>query len=217
MGISAQDVERIYTNGSPRTYDAYLSRTLGKYKKRAFADSSLQEGDRVLVFCCGTGLDFPFILERVGAKGAIVGVDFSPAMLGRARERVEENSWQNVELIEADVTNFAYTSGDPFDAGVCTLGISIIPDCMAAYRNLVSHVRPQGHVVVGDMQLASAWEAIFNPLTVFLSRDFGGSHTGHENSAALRQLMKSELADVRTAEFFLGSYFYCVGRVAGPQ
>ncbi len=212
MAIEPQDVEKIYSGSLARTYDSHVSRIFGKYKTLAFNDSSLKRGDRVLVFCCGTGLDFFHIFEKIGTEGEIVGVDFSAQMLKQAKERARENAWENVELIEADVTTFRDPSNRKYDAGACTLGISIIPEHTAAYRNLVSHVRTHGEIIIGDVQLASGWRACFNPLTVFLARKFGGSHEGHQNSAALRETMKAELADVKEREFFLGSYFYCIGK-----
>jgi demethylmenaquinone methyltransferase/2-methoxy-6-polyprenyl-1,4-benzoquinol methylase len=217
MPIDAQDVERIYSGSLARTYDSHVSRLFGKYKRRAFAESSLKQGDRVLVFCCGTGLDFECILERIGAKGAIVGVDFSAEMLRQAEQRVAENAWENVELIQADATSFKDPRGRIFDAGVCTLGISIIPDHMAAYRRLASQVRVGGELIIGDMQLASGWRSLFNWLTVFMARKFGGSRTGHRNSAELRAVMRAELSDMREEEYFLGSYFYCVGRISRAE
>jgi ubiquinone/menaquinone biosynthesis C-methylase UbiE len=103
----------------------------------------LKTGDKVLVFCCGTGFDFPHILNRIGKQGKIVGVDFSPEMLGQAREKIRGNNWENIQLIEADITTFKDKLDDVFDAGICTLGMSIIPDYKSAYYNLVSYVKKQ--------------------------------------------------------------------------
>jgi demethylmenaquinone methyltransferase/2-methoxy-6-polyprenyl-1,4-benzoquinol methylase len=182
-------------------------------KKLAIDASALRRRDRVLVFCCGTGLDFPFVLEKIGDEGTIVGVDFSPEMLEKALDKVRGNGWQNVELVEADVTQLEGRFAREFDAGVCTLGLSIIPDYQAAYRNLCSCVKKHGEVIIGDMQLASGWRALLNPVTVSLSRRFGGTHEGHRNSRELHALMKADLDDVRKREFFFRSYFHCIGKV----
>ena len=108
-----------------------------RFKKLAFSDSSLKMGDRVLVFCCGTGLDFPHILKMIGKEGEIVGVDFSSKMLDQAKDRIRKNKWENIELIEADITQFKDQLDKEFDVGVCNLGMSIIHDYKAEYYNLL--------------------------------------------------------------------------------
>jgi ubiquinone/menaquinone biosynthesis C-methylase UbiE len=86
MDVDSKMIKRIYSGFAAKHYDLPISHFFGKYKKLAFADSSLQKGDHVLVFCCGTGLDFPAIMEKIGESGKIVGVDFSSEMLRKARK-----------------------------------------------------------------------------------------------------------------------------------
>jgi SAM-dependent methyltransferase len=49
-----------------------------------------------------TGRNFPLILEKIGPTGKLLGVDYTPDMLARARERVERERWKNVELVQGD-------------------------------------------------------------------------------------------------------------------
>jgi len=212
MTLESKKIEKIYAGITARHYDLPISHFFGEYKRLAFNESSLKSGDRVLVFCCGTGLDFPHILRKIGNEGGIVGVDFSTEMLKRAEAKIRKKKWKNIELIEADVTKFNDKHDMKFDAGVCTLGMSIIPDYKSAYYNLLSHVKKQGEIIIGDAQLATGWRAIFNPLTVLMAKRFGGSHEGHKNSLELCSLMHKELAEVKKSEFFFNSYFYCIGK-----
>src|SRR5690242_19518520 len=74
---------------------------------------------KVLDLCCGPG-NVSEALVRRGCK--VVGVDFSPAMLAVARERVP-----GATFIEADAQDLPF---DPatFDAVVSNLGICHVPD-----------------------------------------------------------------------------------------
>ena len=90
--------------------------------------------------------------------------------------------------------------------------MSIIPEYKSAYYNLFSYVKKQGEIIIGDMQLASGWLARLNPLTIFLSKKYGGTYEGHKNSIELRSMMKKELTEIREREFFFKSYFYCIGK-----
>ncbi|MBN2009179.1 class I SAM-dependent methyltransferase [candidate division KSB1 bacterium] len=81
MISEAKRIEKIYSGLTAKHYDLPISHFFGKYKKLAFKQSSLKPGNRVLVFCCGTGLDFSHILKIIGPEGKIIGVDFSSVML----------------------------------------------------------------------------------------------------------------------------------------
>ncbi|UCH13874.1 MAG: class I SAM-dependent methyltransferase [Bacteroidales bacterium] len=212
MALDSKKIEKIYSGKAVKHYDLPISHMFGKYKKKAFTDSSLKAGDKVIVFCCGTGLDFHEILKKTGKESKITGIDFSAEMLQKAQKRINKNNWRNIELIHADATKYKNESDNKFDVGICTLGISIIPDYKSAYYNLLSFVKEDGEIIIGDMQLASDWYARFNPFTIFLARRFGGSHEGHKNSLELCNIMQKELKEVKKKEFFLKSYFYCIGK-----
>jgi len=212
MTLETKKIEEIYAGKVAEKYNFSMPPFFARWKKAAYNESSLKNGDRVLVFCCGTGLDFPHILKKIGKEGKIVGVDFSTEMLKYAKEKVRKEKWGNIELIEADITQFKDQLDQKFDVGVCTLGLSIIPEFKLAYNNLLSYVKSQGQIIIGDMQLASGWLAHLNPLTLFLSKKFGGTYDGHQNSLELCSMMKQGLSEVRKREFFFNSYFYCIGK-----
>ncbi|MDH5465120.1 MAG: class I SAM-dependent methyltransferase [Thiovulaceae bacterium] len=205
-------IKEIYNSKLANRYDFSMPPVFKWWKKKAFIDLALQAGDKVVVFCCGTGLDFPYILEHIGEEGQIVGIDFSQEMLDLAQRKVDDHQWKNVTLIHADVTQ-PLSMGNMFDAGVCTLGMSIIPEYEKAYTNLLSLVKPSGKILVGDMQLASGWKSVFNPLTVFMAKKFGGTHEGHENIVKLQKLMQSSLKNTLTKKYFFDSYAYTKGMV----
>lgn len=229
MKTSAARVKKLYGDTLPPAYDdrASFPRRLIRAARmlagnalhdfdtqtsHAIQAAGLSRGDRVLVFCCGTGREFPAILERIRLEGSIVGVDFSAAMLSRARQCVEREHWPNVTLLEADVTEFEPPREALFDVGVCTLGLSIIPDWAAAYRNLLASVKPGGLVVIGDLQLATGWRALLNPLVSLWTRPYGGSIQGHANARALFSQMERELELVETRTSGHDTYRFCVAR-----
>lgn len=229
MKTSAAWVKKLYGDTLPPAYDdrasfprrviraAKMLAGRGLYDfdaqaNHAIGAAGLSRGDRVLVFCCGTGREFAAVQERIGPEGSIVGVDFSPAMLSQARDCVEREHWTNVTLLESDVTEFEAPREAPFDAGVCTLGMSIIPDWTLAYRNLLASVRRGGRVVIGDLQLATGRRALLNPLVSWWARPYGGSRPGHANARALFRRMKQELDLVETRTYGHGTYRFCVAR-----
>lgn len=212
MAFEANKIKEIYEGNVGKKYDLSMSHFFVPLKKKAFNASSLKANDRVLVFCCGTGLDFQPILEKIGPGGEIIGVDFSTQMLEKAKEKVQKYGWKNVQLIQADVTDFENKLDQKANVGVCSLGLSLIPDFKKAYCSLLSNIKDQGEVIIGDMQLASGWKARFNPFTLLLSKKYGGTAEGHQNSLELKSIMKMDLAEVKIGEFLMNSYYFCIGK-----
>ncbi len=116
----------------------------------------------MLDFGCGTGLNFPLLLDRLGPGGTVVGVDRSAQMLDQARRRADAAGWRNIILIQADALELdpaavrarvveqggAATS----DAALATYALSLMADWRRAWANMVRLVAADGRVCVVDMQ-----------------------------------------------------------------
>ncbi len=102
---------------------------------------------RVLDACCGTG-DITFALARRGPR-RVVGLDFSPMMLARARDRiadVPEHVSRSIEFIEGDVLEIPFED-DSFDAVTVGFGVRNVERLAGAFDEFVRVVRPGGRVV----------------------------------------------------------------------
>ncbi len=85
-------------------YDFRVGKFL-RWRKPAVEALRPQPGDTVLDLACGTGLNFPHLIQRIGPSGRLVGVDFTLPMLKRARRRIARQRWDNVTLLEGDATH----------------------------------------------------------------------------------------------------------------
>jgi SAM-dependent methyltransferase len=73
-------------------------------RRKAVQLLQLKPGDRVLDVGCGPGGSFPYLVDRVGPTGEVVGLEISPEVAINARRRIEKNRWRNVLVIEGDAT-----------------------------------------------------------------------------------------------------------------
>jgi demethylmenaquinone methyltransferase/2-methoxy-6-polyprenyl-1,4-benzoquinol methylase len=103
--------------------------------RREAAGAVVRPGDCVLDACCGTG-DLALASEREG--GRVTGLDFSPAMLERARRKSP-----TVEWVEGDLLALPFED-ESFDVVTVGFGIRNVLDLEAALRELARVLRPAG-------------------------------------------------------------------------
>lgn len=180
-------------------------------RERAVELLQLRPGATVLDVACGTGANFPLIQQRIGAAGAIVGVDLTPEMLARARARMTRNGWANVQLRETDITGTAGSvPGAPFDAAICTLGLSVIPRWRDAWEAMSGAVRPGGRLAIMDAGIpdSSALTAAGRALEWPLSRLFAA-----DCNRRPWQLLERDTAERRLDRFTWGWVTAAAGTV----
>ena len=113
-----------------------------RWRERAADLASLGPGARALDVACGTGDLAVELTRRVGPSGKVVGVDFSEAMLERARRKSAVVEWEWANALE-----LPYPDGG-FDAATVGFGARNFSDLDRGLAEMVRVVRPGGRVVV---------------------------------------------------------------------
>lgn len=138
-------------------YDRALEDLYAPFRPAAVEALGLEAGARVLDLPCGTGQSLPGLVEAVGPRGRVLGVDASGGMLRKARRRVEAHGWENVVLREAtaaevDAASVEAALGGPgLDGALCALGLTALPDWEATFDRLFGLLRPGGRFVLFDV------------------------------------------------------------------
>ena len=114
--------------------------------------------ERILDVGCGCGQTLLQLAEVVGPSGQVLGVDISPPMLARARERIAGRPGIALALGDAQVHAFAPGS---FDALYSRFGVMFFDDPRAAFRNLRAAARSDGRLsfVCWQDLAKNAWAA----------------------------------------------------------
>ena len=110
----------------------------GRWRRRAAA-KVVWPADRVLDACCGTG-DLAIEAERRG--GRVVGLDFSPRMLERARRKSGTIEW-----VQGDALALPFADGE-FDAATVGFGVRNLEDLERGLVELGRVLRPGGRIAV---------------------------------------------------------------------
>jgi ubiquinone/menaquinone biosynthesis C-methylase UbiE len=141
-------------------YDALARSTpgLGNLRAKATDTLSLEPGDTVVEMGCGTGANLPYLRERVGPEGRVVGVDFTQGMLARARDRIDRENreeWQNVHLVRADATEIEFR--EPPDAILATFVVGMLADPEEAVNRWADVLAPGGRLALLDAAQTTRW------------------------------------------------------------
>ncbi len=114
---------------------------------RAFAGILQNPAAQVLDLCCGTGdMAFALAARRPSGGAAVRGVDFSHAMLLRARRKSAD---RRMNWIEADALNLPFPDAS-FDLVTSAFGFRNLADYDAGLREIARVLRPGGEVGLLD-------------------------------------------------------------------
>jgi demethylmenaquinone methyltransferase / 2-methoxy-6-polyprenyl-1,4-benzoquinol methylase len=127
--LPASSVREMFDRIAP-VYDA-MNRVMTAGLDRRWRDETARAvvtpGDRVLDVCCGTG---DLAVADVRAGGRVTGVDFSEAMLERARRKSNQVEW-----IAADALALPFADGS-FESATVGFGVRNLDDLDAGFREL---------------------------------------------------------------------------------
>jgi demethylmenaquinone methyltransferase/2-methoxy-6-polyprenyl-1,4-benzoquinol methylase len=139
-------ISRMFDRIAP-TYDV-LNRLLSarsdvRWRTRCAKGLALHGVETVLDACTGTG-DLALALRDAGAA-RVVGTDFAPEMVRRAREKTEGRA--GLEFRVADTTRLPFEDGT-FDAATVGFGVRNLEDLDAGLRELSRVLRPGGRLSI---------------------------------------------------------------------
>lgn len=101
------------------------------------------EGSRVLDLGCGAGHNLR-ALQHAGAASGL-GIDFSGEQIRRARERLHDSRF---ELVNDDVTKFAFEQRGPFDLAISVFSIAFVPQPAGLLRRVADCLAPGGVLII---------------------------------------------------------------------
>ena len=152
--------------------------------RRLAAAAVVRPGDRVLDAACGTG-DLALADAEAGAR-EVVGVDFSPRMLERARRKAPAIEW-----VQGDLLALPFPDGS-FDAATVGFGVRNVADLPLALRELARVLVPGGRVGILEITtprgpLALFYRLWFDRVVPLLGKLFKGGAAYEYLPASVRR------------------------------
>jgi phosphatidylethanolamine/phosphatidyl-N-methylethanolamine N-methyltransferase len=158
---------KFYSEFAP-LYDSIFGKIFYTRLERVIEDLYIPPGAQVLEVGAGTGTSFPAYPTHCN----ITGVDLAPDMLARARQKIADNGWRHLKVIEMNALDLKFPDNS-FDYVMAFHVVTVVPDPVRMIAEAKRVCKPNGRIVIvnhftSDVPVLGTLTRAMDPLTRWL-------------------------------------------------
>lgn len=154
--------------------------------------AGIKPGDSVLDLGSGAGNDCFVARALVGENGKVTGLDFTDAMLEKARVNTAKLKYTNIEFVKGDIEEMPLSS-DTFDVVISNCVLNLVPDKLKAFTQIFRVLKKGGHFCISDVVLSGKLPEALRNEAVMYAGCVAGAQQKEEYLSTIRQAGFSDI------------------------